>query len=119
MGAPPAPADVLVSEHAVSQFRERLRPALDPGPARTELEQLLKTGVVVAVAPEWARSASPRPYHLIIGDVIGLPLARQGELWLATTCVTRTSLTSEARADSTRRKASRMSAKRAQRRARF
>ena len=70
--------DIDLSEHAVAQYRERARPALELAAARTELERLVFNGEIVTEPPDWSRSAATKPYYLIIGDALALPAGSAG-----------------------------------------
>ena len=115
----PSPDTVMLSAHAVDQYQHRLKPALDVDTARGELERLRLLGEISPEAPEWVNAARPAPYYLLLGDAIVLPLAPQGQGWVATTCVTQRTLTSTRRSAKSARKTSLAARKRAQRRARF
>jgi hypothetical protein len=117
--ATPRPGEIDLSEHAVEQYRKRARPALDPTPARAELGQLLRSGEIIAEPPAWARSAQTKPFYLVIGDALALPLAAQDGRWVTTTCLVRTTLTARRREERSRQKAARAAAKRARRRTRW
>lgn len=108
---------MALSDHAIDQYCDRVRPGLDAAAARTELARLLPNGTIVATPPGWVRAASIRPYYLLIGDAVALPLTRQQGGWLATTCVTQTSLTDRDRQQRAHYKASRSARQRAKRRA--
>jgi hypothetical protein len=118
-GAIPQLEHVDLSEHAVEQYRERAKPALDLAAARAELEQLVFSGEIVTEPPEWTRSAGTKPYYLVIADTLTLPLAPQAGRWITTTCLVKTTLTARRRDQRARHKSSRASAKRAHRRARW
>jgi len=109
---------VTVSVHAVEQYRERVKPGLDPDGARAELEQLCTLGRIETDAPGWVNAARPAAYYLLLGDQIVLPLAPQADTWVATTCVTQRTLTPTRRAAKSARNASVAARKRAQRRTR-
>jgi hypothetical protein len=114
----PSPEQVTVSAHAVEQYRDRVKPALDPDAARAELEQLCTLGRIQAEAPGWVNPARPAAYYLRLGDQIVLPLAPQADGWVATTCVAEHTLTPARRAAKYARKGSLAARKRAQRRTR-
>ena len=114
----PTPQQVTVSAHAVEQYRERVKPGLDPDAARAELEQLCTLGRIHTEAPGWVNPARPAAYYLLLGDQIVLPLAPQADAWVATTCVAERTLTPARRAAKSARKASLAARKRAQRRTR-
>jgi hypothetical protein len=113
----PQHEDIDLTEHAVEQYRERVRPALDLTAARVELAQLVPSGQICNEPPDWARSAGAKPYYLVIGDALALPLASQVGRWVTTTCLVQTTLTPRRREERTRRRAQRAAAKRARRRA--
>jgi len=79
----------------------------------------VRSGEVLSAAPNWARSAGTKPFYLVIGDTLALPLAAQNGRWVTTTCLVKTTLTECRRKERTREKARRASAKRARRRARW
>ena len=114
----PSPGQVSVSAHAVEQYRDRVKPGLDPDAARAELEQLRALGRIQTEPPGWVNAARPAAYYLLLGDQIVLPLAPQADAWVATTCVTQRTLTPRRRAAKSARKASLAARKRAQRRTR-
>lgn len=117
----PAPTvqTLQLSVHAAEQYQQRVKPGLDLAAARAELEQLLPAGQITEEPPVWLRSAGRTPYYLIISDAVALPLTPQQGRWIATTCVTQTTLTQTRRAAKSTRKASLASRKRARRRTRF
>jgi hypothetical protein len=117
--ANPRLEDIDLSEHAVEQYRERARPGLDLAGARADLARLVLSGEILAQSPDWERSASSKPFYLVIADTLALPLAQQAGRWMATTCLVKTTLTPRRRGERTQYKAQRASAKRAQRRARW
>lgn len=121
MSSPATPATnaVLISAHAVEQYRERVKPGLDLDTARGELERLRPVGEISADAPSWVNAAKPAPYYMLLGDAIVLPLAPDRDGWVATTCVTHRTLTATRRVAKSARKASLGARKRATRRARF
>jgi hypothetical protein len=118
-GAIPQLDDIDLSEHAVEQYRERAKPALDSAAARTELGRLVFSGEIFTQPPEWTRSAGTKPYYLVIADALALPLAPQSGRWVITTCLVKTTLTERRREERAQHKARRASAKRGQRRARW
>ena len=115
---PPNPEQVTVTGHAVEQYRDRVKPGLDPHGACVELEQLRTLGLIQTEAPGWVNAARPAAYYLLVGEEIVLPLAPQADAWVATTCVTQRTLTPTRRAAKSARKASLAARKRAQRRTR-
>ena len=118
--SPPAPKpdEVMVSAHAIEQYRDRVKPGLDPDAARAELDQLCTLGGVQTEPPGWVNPARPAAYYLLLGDHIVLPLAPQADGWVATTCVAQRTLTPTRRAAKSARKASLAARKRALRRTR-
>jgi len=114
----PSPKQVAVSAHAVEQYRDRVKPGLDSDGARAELEQLCALGLIQGDAPGWVNPARPAAYYLLLGDQIVLPLARQADNWVATTCVAQRTLTPTRRAARSARKASLAARQRALRRTR-
>jgi len=114
----PNPKQVTVSEHAVEQYRDRVKPGLDSDAARAELEQLCALGLIQTEAPGWVNPARPAARYLLLGDEVVLPLAPQAEAWVATTCVAQRTLTPTRRAAKSARKASLAARKRALRRTR-
>ena len=114
----PNPHEVMVSAHAVEQYRDRVKPGLDPDPARAELEHLRALGRVQTEPPGWVNPATPAASYLLLGDQIVLPLAPQADAWVATTCVTQRTLTPTRRAAKSARKASLAARSRARRRTR-
>ena len=114
----PSPEQVIVSAHAVEQYRERVKPGLEPDAARAELEQLCTLGRIHTEAPGWVNPARPAAFYLLLGEQIVLPLAPQADTWVATTCVAQRTLTPTRRAAKSARKASLAARKRAQRRTR-
>jgi hypothetical protein len=115
----PTPQTVLISAHAAEQYQHRVKPALAVEAARAELEQLTAMGEIAAVEPAWVNAARPAPYYLLVSDSVALPLARQGDGWIATTCVTANTYTPTRRAQRNAYKASKASRRRAERRAQF
>jgi hypothetical protein len=115
----PIPDTVVLSDHAVEQYQRRVKPGLEPGAARDELERLRALGQISAEAPRWVNAARPARYYLLLGDAIVLPLAAQEDAWIATTCVAQRTLTPTRRSAKAARRASRRAGKRARRGARF
>jgi hypothetical protein len=115
----PTPDAVVLSGHAVLQYQQRVKPALEPAAASPGLDRLRSLGQISADAPHWLNAAKPAPYYLLLGDAIVLPLAPQADRWIATTCVTQCTLTPARRSAKSARKASRRAGKRAQRRTQF
>jgi len=110
---------VSVSIHAAEQYRERLRPGLELDAALAELKRLQETGEISTIAPEWLNTAKPAPHYLLLGNDVVLPVLPQGDGWIATTCVTRRTVTPTRRAAKSARKASLGASRRARRRTGF
>ena len=115
----PTPDSVVLSGHAVLQYQQRVKPGLEPGAARAELNRLRSLGQISADAPHWLNAAKPAPYYLLLGDAIVLPLAPYTDGWIATTCVTQRTLTPTRRTAKSAREASLRADKRAPRRTPF
>jgi hypothetical protein len=94
-----------ITEHAIEQFRQRCRPALDFKAAKGELMALLHDhGRITLERPAWSRSATTRhgtEAWVLIGDSVALPVLGGA----AITCLTRGGIPEEERA---RRKARRI-----------
>jgi len=114
---PPA-ATVRISDHAVAQYQQRVKPGLDLNAARAELEQLRAVAQIATSAPGWVNAVRQAPCYLLIGDAIVLPVLPDRNGWVATTCLIDRTITPARRQAKTARKASLGSARRAQRRAR-
>ncbi len=115
-----ASESVRISAHAVDRYRERIKPGLDEAAARSELERLRAVGTVVREPPTWLHAADHAPCYLLFGDDIALPLLRHTDGgWIASTCVPKSTLTSERRQAKTARRRSLAARARAQRRAPF
>ncbi len=111
-----ASESVRISAHAVDRYRERIKPGLDEAAARIELERLRAVGTVVREPPTWLHAADHAPCYLLFGDDIVLPLLHADGGWIASTCVPKSTLTSERRQAKTARRRSLASRARAQRR---
>ena len=94
---PPTAQTLQLSVHGCEQYQQRVKPGLSLAAARAELEQLLGAGEITGDPPAWLRSAGRTPYYLIISDAVALPTPQTGG-WIATTCVTQTTLTQTRRA---------------------
>jgi hypothetical protein len=114
----PAAQAVRISDHAVEQYQQRIKPGFDLDAAQAELEKLRTVAQIAASAPEWVNAVRQAPCYLLIGDAIVLPVLRDRNGWVATTCLIDRTITPARRQAKTARKASLGSAKRAQRRAR-
>jgi hypothetical protein len=117
-GSLPAAETVRISNHAVEQYQQRIKPGFDLDAAQAELEQLRTVAQIAASAPEWVNAVRQAPCYLLIADAIVLPVLPDRHGWVATTCLINRTITPARRQAKTARKASLGSAKRAQRRAR-
>jgi hypothetical protein len=117
-GPLPAAEAVRISDHAVEQYQQRIKPGFDLAAAEAELEQLRTVGRIAASAPGWVNAVRQAPCYLLIGDAIVLPVLRDRNGWVATTCLIDRTITPARRQAKSARKASLGSAKRAKRRAR-
>ncbi len=95
--APIAEADVKVrvvlTTHAVERYVERVQPCADFKLAVSQIARLFSLGVVAPRPAEWDATQRPAPLYLTVGDVsFVLDVdARDRELLVARTCVTRAS----------------------------
>ena len=109
---------VVISDHAVARYQERVRPGLDEAAARAELERLRAVATVVREAPAWLHAADQASCYLLLGDDVVLPLLRRsGGGWVASTCVAKSTMTVQRRAAKTARRKSLGARGRARRRA--
>ena len=109
---------VVISEHAVKRYCERVKPGLDEAAARNELERLRAAAAVAREPPAWLHAADQAPCYLLLGDDVALPLLRQSDGgWVASTCVAKSTLTVQRRAAKTARRKSLGARGRARRRA--
>jgi hypothetical protein len=115
----PTAQTVLVSKHAAEQYRDRVRPGLEVDAARAELERLREAGEMSTVAPEWLNAANPALHYLLLGEDVVLPILAQGDGWVATTCVTRRTVTPTRQTAKSARRRSLGASRRARRRTRF
>jgi hypothetical protein len=96
----------LVSEHAVRQYRERVKPALDLDGARADLERVIGAGGEIASSPpRWLDSAHPEALFLVVGGSVALPVARseRGEP-VAVSCLVDSSISTYERGERTERR---------------
>ena len=114
----PQAATVRISDHAVAQYQQRVKPGLDRDAAYAELQQLRAVAQIAVSAPGWVNAVRQAPCYLLIGDAIVLPVLPDRNGWVATTCLIDRTITPARRQAKTARKASLGSARRAQRRAR-
>jgi hypothetical protein len=92
---------IMFSAHALERFRERVRPALSPRDAESDLRRLAGLGEVVDGAPAWLADNQQQHAvcYLVVGDVV-FPLgpAREDATMLcARTCIARGGLSDLAR----------------------
>lgn len=90
---------VYLTKHAIEQYRDRCKPALDFHSAGRELTRLVvECGQFTTTYPVWTRSAAERHgTHgwVLIGDDVVFPVSESGGL---VTCIVRGSITPETRA---------------------
>lgn len=117
-----SPANIHLSDHSVERFRERCRPTLELGSARTELERLLPIGLITHAAPDWHRRTAKESAeaYLVIGDDYVLPLVRAhcGGRWIAKTFIARGGISEATRARRNGRRSQAAHARRTRRRER-
>lgn len=120
---PGSPAPIAetarVSAHVAEPYRHGIKPRRRTDAARGEIERPRAIGEISKQEPASLSAAHPRPYHLLIGDAIVLPLLPQAGGRVATTCVTQRTLTPIMREAKAARKASLAERNRAQRQARY
>lgn len=95
------PVSVRISDHAITRYRERCKPALDDENAGRDLGRIAALGRVLTEAPRWlvGRARQTSPLYLEVGDII-LPLVpdRGGSGdWCAVTCIARGGISEPAR----------------------
>ena len=109
--------EIRISDHCVDRYIERVKPALSIEQAEADLERLVGLAGIAAEPPAWheERSLLESDGYVVICDEIALPLQRAHDagVFVATTCVTRTSVSGKARAKRNHHKRSRRAAKRA------
>lgn len=76
---------VVLTNHVVERFQERVRPQFDFDDAKRELARLVKVATFTTEPPEWARSVGGNNGYLQVGDDVCLCLRGH----IATTCVVR------------------------------
>lgn len=91
--------DVALSAHAISRYRERVKPALDDQGARTELQQLLEIaeGEPSTRPPEWLAEGEVEAYLPLTDQICLVVIGKTGG-WRAVTCLVANSLSPEGRA---------------------
>lgn len=85
--------DCHLTTHAISRFRERVRPALTWERAEREFNAVLAVAEATQHAPAWlaARQRQHADLYLVLGD-LAMPLTASAVTpgrWLVTTCLTR------------------------------
>jgi hypothetical protein len=120
MPGSPAPIaeTVTFSAHLAERYRHRVKPGFGLHAARGELERPRAMDEISAQEPAWVHAADLGQCYLLSGDAIVLPLAPQGDGWVATNCATQRTLTPTRREAQSTRTASRAARERAQRRTR-
>jgi hypothetical protein len=95
--------DLVISNHAVERFHNRVRPTLDLDAAAAELSRLASLGEVLADPPRWfaERQREEAPRYLVVGDLV-MPLRPIGPTaganrWCAVTCIARGGISEKAR----------------------
>ncbi len=92
---------IELSAHAVERYQQRVRPGLSLEAAEDELARVALVGEITTDPPAWhLRScAQIAPFYLCVGDVL-LTLAlhqTQPDVFVATTCLAKGSLSADAR----------------------
>jgi hypothetical protein len=69
------PVTVLLTQHAIGRFNQRVRPTLDEDQAGAELRRLVCLGTISATAPRWLAETQHQAaaMYLVVGDVV-IPL---------------------------------------------
>ena len=93
--------DCHLTTHAISRFRERVRPALTWEHAEREFNAVLALADATPHAPAWLaeRQRQHAALYLVLGD-LAMPLAASTvtpDRWLVTTCLTRGGISDLAR----------------------
>lgn len=93
--------DCRVTTHAISRFRERVRPALTWEHAEREFRAVLALAEETLHAPAWLaeRQRQHADRYLVLGDLV-MPLTPSAVTpgrWLVTTCLTRGGISDVAR----------------------
>lgn len=108
---------VIVCEHAVRRYHERVRPGLDLTMAGRELRKLIHGARLHPDGPAWTTARPKTVAWILLGDDIALPLVNAGPgRLMAVTCLTRGGLSPETRAHRNRLAAARRGRRRAKRR---
>lgn len=80
---------IVFTRHAIDRYIERVRPTLEPGPARQELNTLVQRGDLADAAPEWEKKERPDTSYFCPTDGVCFPLCFSGGVFVAVTCITR------------------------------
>lgn len=93
--------DYHLTTHAISRFRERVRPALTWTHAEREFNHVLALAEATPHPPAWMaeRQRQHADLYLVLGDLV-MPLAASAVTpgrWLVTTCLTRGGISDLAR----------------------
>jgi hypothetical protein len=67
---------IVLSDHAVERYQERVKPALDLQAAREDLERMLPLGTFQHDPPPWDRPFDEADGWLLLGEGIVIPLSR-------------------------------------------
>jgi hypothetical protein len=115
-----APVEIVLTEHSLVRFQERLRPGLTLAAVQSQLEQLIREhGAVVSERPAWAAVSvsSPIGRYLVVGDDLAFLLDQEinGPGLIAVTCLCRGGLSSADRRHRSERKRERRAQMRARR----
>src|SRR4051794_25292553 len=91
--------ELVLSDHAIARFHERVRPALEIEDAARQLVSLVELGALTLEPPRWIVMTAAGDAYLTVGDIV-LPLRadcrRPGTL-VATTTLVRGSITAHPR----------------------
>lgn len=80
--------ELKLTEHCVSRYQERVKPALGEQEARADLERLVRFGELKPSLP-WHTTDDMPDCYLELTDGIALPLHRRGATYVAVSCLTR------------------------------
>lgn len=95
--------EIVLSDHAVERYQERVKPALDLQAAREDLTRMLRIATVQKETPSWGQGEShgqPVDAWAIISEGVCAPLARRhdGSGYFAITVLTHRGISDESRA---------------------
>ena len=102
-----AALDVRMSGHAITRYRERVKPGLGREDAKADLERIARQGTILDKPPRYAYSELDSDAWLQIAEGIVLPLVRHGSIYLAVSCLCNGGLPEVRRKARNRRKAKR------------